>query len=142
MINNTKILWAIVGLLVLTSAFFAANYFYPGFLKSHLAGSYYGVFMDTGDLYFGKFSYFPRLALTDVYLLTRNSNSVQTPFSLSRLSDFFWKPADKIILNPQNIVWMAPLQDNSPVAEFIKNRLQQSTQSITQPTIQSTSTVK
>jgi hypothetical protein len=82
---------------------------------------YWAVYMDTGDLYFGKLSWFPRFSLSDVYYLQRNPDDQQNPLSLSKFTGAFWGPEDRIYLNEKNIVWKVKLKKDSPVANFIKN---------------------
>jgi len=107
--------------------------------------SYWAVYLDTGDIYFGKLHRFPRLSLTDIYFLQRNPDNQQNPLSLSKFARAFWGPEDKIYLNEKNIVWETKLSENSQVLQFIKNAsaiqfqqpLQQPSQ---QPPEQSTTT--
>lgn len=82
---------------------------------------YWAVYLDTGDLYFGKLNKFPRLSLSDVYFLQRSPNDQQNPLSLAKFSQAFWGPEDKIYLNEKNIVWKAKLREDSQVVQFIKN---------------------
>lgn len=83
---------------------------------------YYAVYLQTGDMYFGKLGgIFNRSALYDVWLLQRNPQDSQNPFSLVKFEDTFWGPEGKIYLNRESIIWKAKLTKDSQVASFIKN---------------------
>ena len=82
---------------------------------------YYAVYLDTGDMYFGKLSYFPRLSLSDVWYIQRDPQDSQNPLSISKFERVFWEPEDKLYLNEKNIVWKTKLKSDSPVLNFIKN---------------------
>ena len=82
---------------------------------------YWAVYLDTGDLYFGKLNKFPKLSLSDVYFLQRNPNDQQNPLSLAKFSQAFWGPEDRVYLNEKNVVWKAKLREDGQVVQFIKN---------------------
>ncbi len=82
--------------------------------------TYTAVYMNTGDLYFGRLHLFPSLSLTDVFLLQRNQNDAANPLSLAKFSNVFWGPADRLELNRANVVWMTALDDTSKVLETIR----------------------
>lgn len=98
---------------------------------------YWAVYMNTGDLYFGKLSHFPKLSLTDVWFLQRNAQDTQNPVSLAKFDGIFWGPENRIYLDERNVVWKAKLRDDSQVVKYIKNpqsvQNQQSTQQPVQP---------
>jgi len=48
---------------------------------------YYAVYLQTGDMYFGKLSRFPKLTLSDVWFLQRNIDEEQGGFNLIKYSD-------------------------------------------------------
>ena len=82
---------------------------------------YWAVYLDTGDMYFVKLNYFPRLSLSDVWYIQRNPQDSQNPLSISKFERVFWGPEDKLYLNEKNIVWKTKLKSDSPVLNFIKN---------------------
>jgi len=104
-------------LIVLIVALAVVLYWQRGGFKE----SYWAVYLDTGDLYFGKLTRFPKLALTDVWFIQRNSQNTQNPFSLVKFEQAFWGPEDKIYLNEKDIVWKARLRENSQVLQSIKS---------------------
>jgi len=83
-------------------------------------GSYWGVYMNTGELYFGQMSNFPSLALTDVYLL-QSTGDESNPFAINRFDKSMWKPVDKIYLNESNVVWKSKVAKDSQLLEFFAN---------------------
>ncbi|MDP3015022.1 MAG: hypothetical protein Q8N28_01245 [bacterium] len=130
--NINKILLAIV--IILLIALGAVVYWQ----RSGFEKSYWAVYLDTGDLYFGKLSSFPKLSLSDVWFLQRNPQDTQNPLSLTKFGNAFWGPEDKIYLNEKSVAWKTKLREDSQVVQFIKNpqTVQPQTQSQTQPPIQ------
>jgi len=141
--KSNKILLAII--IILAVALVAIIYWQKvGFNKN-----YWAVYLNTGDLYFGKLNYFPKLSLSDAYLLQRNEQNQQNPFSVSKFSNAFWGPEDRIYINKDDIVWKTKLKDDSQIVNFIKNPqpATSSQNSANQPPIQmipvqSTSTIE
>mgnify|MGYP001565601762 CR=1 FL=1 len=84
--------------------------------------SYWAVYTASGDIYFGKLSWFPKMSLSNVWYLQKNTQDAQNPFSLARFKQSAWGPEDKIYLNRKNIIWKARLDENSQVLKFIKNQ--------------------
>jgi len=83
--------------------------------------SYWAVYLNTGDLYFGQLNRFPTLSLTDVWFIQRNTQNTTNPFTLVKFEQTFWKPESKIYLSEKDIVWKARLQADSPILDAIKN---------------------
>lgn len=98
---------------------------------------YWAVYLDTGDLYFGKLNKFPKFALSNVYLLQRNQDDQKNPFSVSKFENAFWAPENKIYLNEKNIVWKAKLKKDSQIVGFIESQQKLVSQN---PEIESTAT--
>ncbi|MBI3638636.1 hypothetical protein HY227_02745 [Candidatus Wolfebacteria bacterium] len=83
--------------------------------------SYWAVYMTTGDVYFGKLHYFPKLSLTDVWFLDRTSGDPQNPIKVSEFNKAFWGPDGRLYLNEKNILWKVKMRPDSQVVEYIKN---------------------
>ncbi len=109
-----KILLALV--IVLAVAFGIVLYWQNGGFEQ----PYYAVYLSTGDLYFGKLSHFPKLALTDVWLLQK-SNDAQNPYGITRFDKAFWGPEDQLNLDSKNVVWTTELKADSQLVQFFKN---------------------
>src|SRR5680860_1297776 len=77
------------------------------------------VFLNTGDMYFGKLSRFPRLALSDVWFLQVSTQEDQTGFNLAKFSNAVFGPKDKMEINKENVVWISKLADDSQVVAYI-----------------------
>lgn len=128
--NINKILLAIV--IILLIALGVVVYWQ----RSGFEKSYWAVYLDTGDLYFGKLDRFPKLSLSGIWLLQRNPQDTKNPLSLAKFKEVFWGPEDKIYLNDENIIWKTKLREDSQVVQFIKNPQSQ----IQQPIQESTTT--
>ena len=82
---------------------------------------YWAVYLNTGDIYFGKLNYFPSFYLSDVWFLQRNANDAQNPLSIAKFTNALWGPQDKIYLNEKNIIWKTKLREDSQILNFIKS---------------------
>jgi hypothetical protein len=106
--------------------------------------SYYAVYLDTGDLYFGTLHRFPHLYLSDVFLLQRNMNDTNNPYILISFKQVFWGPEDNLRLSEKNIVWITKLSKDSQVVKYIENQgtlLSPSASPTNQPSSQSPTTM-
>lgn len=81
---------------------------------------YYAVYLNTGDLYFGKINWFPRFSLSDAYLLQK-TNDQQNPFTIVKFDNAFWNPEGNLYLNYDNVIWKAKLKNTSQVVNYIKS---------------------
>lgn len=79
---------------------------------------YVAVYLSSGEMYFGELKKFPRLALTRVHML-QQTNDKEKPFALQKLAGVFWEPEDALLLNDEQIVWMATLRRDGQVARYI-----------------------
>lgn len=74
-----------------------------------------GVLLETGDMYFGKLSYFPRLSLTDVYVVQSVADPLdptQITYQVVPLRFSIWG-SGKINLNYDRIVFMGKVGEDS-----------------------------
>jgi flagellar basal body-associated protein FliL len=90
------------------------------------------VYLATGEIYVGKVSCFPKLRITDAYILQMVNKPVEptageevtgetkTSFQLTPIKDALWAPK-KLYLNPKQVVFYGPVEENSKVAEAIRN---------------------
>jgi hypothetical protein len=81
--------------------------------------NYYAVFLNNGAIYFGKLSTFPKLKLDDAIFLQVDQ---QGQASVQRFKDAFWVPKGTIYLNQNSILFIAPLDENSPLVNLIEQR--------------------
>jgi hypothetical protein len=84
--------------------------------------SYDAIYLNTGDIYFGKLHMFPKPYLTNVLYLQRTTDATgRTQLGLSNFSSAFWGPADVIYLNPSQIEFWAPLRSDSQLIPILEN---------------------
>ncbi len=84
--------------------------------------SYSVVYLSSGEIYVGHLSSFPRLQLTDSYLLhvAKDPNdATKSNFQLTPLSDALWAP-QKLYLNREHILFYGPLSEASKVAQALQ----------------------
>lgn len=113
----SKINKVLVGLVViLVIALGGVLYWQKGGFDS----KYSAVYLNTGDIYFGKLSRFPRMTLRDVWFLQKG-NDAQQGFGLSKFEDAFWGPEDKMVIDDESVIWVTELKADSEVIKAIKN---------------------
>jgi len=81
--------------------------------SSHTQSSYYAVYLNTGDLYFGQMSKMHDDVLSNVWYLQRGDKNL----ALAKFSDVAWGPAGDIRINDDNIVWTARISQNSKLMD-------------------------
>jgi hypothetical protein len=81
--------------------------------------NYYAVFLNNGAIYFGKLSTFPKLKLSDAVFIQVDQNGQA---SVQRFKNAFWMPKGTIYLNQNSILFIAPLDENSPLVNLIEQR--------------------
>jgi hypothetical protein len=81
--------------------------------------NYYAVFLNNGAVYFGKLSTFPKLKLSDAIFFQFDQ---QGQASFQRFKEAFWMPKGTIYLNQNSILFIAPLDENSPLVNLIEQR--------------------
>lgn len=81
---------------------------------------YWAVYLDTGDIYFGKLSVFPTVSLSDAYLLQLTGDQ-NNPFVFHKFSESVWGPEDRIYINRDNVVWKTRVSDASQLNQIFQN---------------------
>lgn len=93
-----------------------------GTVNPNASSPYSAVYLTSGDIYFGKLSWFPSPHMTDVWFVERNqSQSGQTQLGLAPMKSVFWGPVDEINFNAQDILFWTRLANNSQVVQSIEN---------------------
>lgn len=113
----SKINKALLGLVVVLLVALAGVIYWQ---KGGFEEKYSAVYLNTGDIYFGKLSRFPRMTLRDVWFLQKGSDA-QQGFGLSKFEKAFWGPEDEMMINDKNVIWVTELKDDSEVVKAIKN---------------------
>lgn len=115
---NKKIFFIIsVGALLVLAALLGATIGQSG---SEAASSYSAVYLTTGDIYFGKLSWFPSPRLTDVWFIQRSVDAEnQSQLNLLPFSSSFWGPMNEVHLNPKQIVLWARLKAGTDISRAL-----------------------
>jgi len=123
--NKFTLVFTLIATLVVIASISVAllSIYKPEAMKSFFQKPYYVVYLTTGEIYVGRLSYFPKMEMTDVYLL----QSVRDPkdetkggFQLAPLKDAIWSPKT-IYLNSSQVVFSGPVDENSEVAKTLNN---------------------
>ena len=98
------------------------------------SSSYYAVYLNTGDLYFGSLSPFSS-TLTNVWYIQKDAQSQQ--FALGDFSKVVWGSSGNLEINSDAVIWKTKLAKDSKIIPVIKGEAS-ATQSegIAQPTSQ------
>jgi len=97
----------------------------PSFLSSFTTPCYYAVYLSSGDLYFGKMSWFKPHTLSDVRMIQREQASEEAEPVLSLVEfnkSVIWGPTGDLKLNEKNIVWISKLNNESQVVQLINKK--------------------
>jgi hypothetical protein len=79
--------------------------------------TYDAVYMKSGDIYFGTLSTFPSWKLTNVWYLDRTQDGIVTVQDFSKV---VWQPQGAMRIQPEAVLWVAPLSSESPVINIMK----------------------
>lgn len=112
-LNKNKILVGVVIILILAIGCFAF------FAKKN--DGYSVVYLTTGEVYVGKLCTFPRLTLTDSYILQISKDTTdptKNNFQLNPIKEALWAPK-KLYLNRDQVVFYGPLLPNSKIAQTL-----------------------
>ena len=110
----------ITGGVVLVIIILAVAYF---FVFVRQTGEYSIVYLSTGEVYIGHLSTFPRLTLTDGYILQVVRDPVdpkKNTFQLNPLKDALWAP-QYLYLNQDQVLFTGPLLETSNIYQTLKN---------------------
>ncbi len=126
MSKKIKITLLVLALIIVVGSISLAaiSVYKPDVLRNVFSRPYSAVYLSTGEMYIGKLSIFPRHALTDAYLLQivpDQTDPTKKSFQLAPLKDALWSPQE-INLNEDNIVFTAPIRDDSQVVKTIKSK--------------------
>lgn len=119
MLKNKPLLINIILLAII--AFLAVYVFvFNKDINFEMKRSYYAVYLQTGDLYFGHLcKFFSKYTLTNVYLLQIDQKGGS---SLQKFEQSAFQPEDKITLNKENIVWVSKIKNESPLIPILEGK--------------------
>lgn len=85
------------------------------------ASSYSAIYLSSGEIYFGEIHRFPKLYLSNPWLLERTPPTEDNKLGISIIpfKNAFWGPIDKIYLNPDQIIFTTKLRNDSQVKGLI-----------------------
>jgi hypothetical protein len=89
------------------------------FIVLKKSNRYYAVFLNNGNIYFGKLSTFPRLKLDNALFIATDQ---QGQASLARFKDAIWRPKGPIYFNKDAILFIAPIDPNSDLVKLIEGQ--------------------
>ncbi len=119
--NTTTIIAILISLAVLTVI--------GCFVYGVVYRPYSAVYLSTGDIYYGKLSYFPQMKLYSPWFIQKTEDG---QLALSKFADAVWKPGDAITISRDKIVFITRLESDSPVIDAIDGK--QSSQQYQQQT--------
>jgi hypothetical protein len=111
-----RALWTAVILLFGGMLFFGLRYYGVSFARSESDEAYYAVYLESGDVYFGHLSYFPRLTLRDVHFLSGDGERI----TMSNFKDAAWGPEDRLYLNYEKVLWIAKVRSDSSMLDLFR----------------------
>ena len=83
---------------------------------------YSAVYLETGDIYFGKLKWFPSPHMERVTYYQNAVDEQNRPApGVAAFTGAFWKPIDKIYFNRKHIVFWTRLSKESQVAKAFDN---------------------
>jgi hypothetical protein len=81
---------------------------------------YVAIRLDTGELYFGKMTWFPKPKLSNIWVLNLTQNG---GVSLDQFKNLVWQPVEPMHISRDKIVFWAYLAPESPVVRAIEGRI-------------------
>lgn len=87
------------------------------------ASPYSAVYLSTGDMYFGKLSWFPSPHMTDVWHIVQSpaQNGGQPQIGFVPVESLSYGPVDEVDFNAQDIVFSTRLRNNSQFVQAMEN---------------------
>jgi flagellar basal body-associated protein FliL len=121
-LTGKKIIWSIIVLVVLVAIGVGIWMAVSASKDPNGASPYSAVYLTSGDIYFGKLSWFPQPHLTDVWYLQRSTDaSGKTQVSVAPLKSVFWGPMDEVTLNASQILFTTHLSNSSQLVSGFEN---------------------
>lgn len=86
----------------------------------NFASPYSAVYLASGDIYFGKLSWFPKPKMTNVWFIQKSlDNQNQPQLNLLPFSSVSWGPTDEIFFNSKEIIFWTRLREDSQIVKVI-----------------------
>lgn len=115
-----------------------------------VASPYSVVYLNDGEIYFGKLSWFPKPHISDPWTIQRSvDKNNQVQLSMVEVNKSIWSPVDDLYLNPKQIMAWSALRADGNLAKALANpqllqqqQQQGAAQGAAQPAGQPSSTFK
>jgi len=107
-----KKIFGLVVLVLLLAVFF----FF--FLRSK--SGYSAVYLESGDLYFGRVQRFPTFGLRGVVSIQPTQDE-KTPLVVTKFTNLFWGPQDFMRINREKVVWIVDLSKDGQLATVLRD---------------------
>jgi len=121
-VTGKKIVWSIIVIVVFVAIGAGVWMAIENANNPNGPSPYSAVYLTSGDVYFGKLSWFPQPHLTDVWYLQRATGADgQTQVSVQPLKNVFWGPVNDITLNTSQILFTARLSNASQLVNNFEN---------------------
>ncbi len=119
--------WIWIGVLILLAVLGGAWYYYSGGEVSApepiASGQYQAIFVDNGQVYFGELDMSGDgfYVLTDVFYLQSGGIAIDQTSNLAlvKLGNEAHGPTDKMMINPEHILFIEDMKDDSKVVQAI-----------------------
>jgi len=126
MFKNKKLLivvfFVVVVILIGLGVWIAVEFMGNNNANPAAPSGYTAVYMVSGDVYFGKLHSFPRPYLSDVLYITRNTGqNGQVQLGLVAFKSVSWAPVGDVYFNPNQVLFTAPLRNDSQIVAAIQN---------------------
>lgn len=110
-------------LLIMLLAIVIAVLLVGKFVFTSASDGYSAVYLRTGEVYVGKLSHFPKMKLTDAYLMGNPTSNPENPdetnLQLTPTKNFVWSPSVLYITRDQ-VVFYGPVGESSQVGEALQ----------------------
>jgi len=97
------------------------------------ASDYSAVYLSTGDIYFGKLSWFPKAKLRDAWLLQRTGTTEQARYVMVPFRSALWEPVGTLWLNAKQVIFWTKIRAGSDTERKLKDAMTDVQNSQTQP---------
>lgn len=125
-----------IGLGVVVLAALVAGFVWGPGIMNKPKNKYSVVYLQSGEIYVGKLTRFPRLTMRDGYILqnTRDANN-KSNLQLLPLAESAWAPTE-LYLDFSKILFYGPLADNSGAAKALAKAGKLTGKKAVEPTVQ------
>lgn len=121
-ISGKKLIWGIVIVVILAAIAAWAWTTVEAKQSPDGPSPYSAVYLTSGDVYFGRLSWFPEPHMTDVWYLNRAMGADgQSQVSVAPLKNVFWGPVNEVTFNPQQILFWTSLSNASQLVTDMEN---------------------